>query len=50
METIDDLTFDGEGKVTAEIQEDNEKYEIESGIAEVTVFDIERRRTSRSVF
>ena len=46
METIDDIVFDGEGKVTAEIQEDNEIYAIESGKAEVIVFDIENEELS----
>ena len=46
VETIDDIVFDGEGTVTAEIQEDNEIYVIESGNAEVTVFDIESEELS----
>ena len=46
VETINDLVFDGEGKVTAEVLEDNGKYEIESGNVEVTVFDIESEELS----
>ena len=46
VETIDDIVFDGEETVTAEILDDNEKYEIESRNVEVTVFDIESEELS----